>query len=99
MRIETFYNENKDRFYQEDSVHLRLIQVSRAPEDTDDTLRANVATALGVIDTVPVQREVFRQWVVADDLGPDAADLASVGVVLSNDVHGFDQAKLGQLLA
>jgi peptidyl-prolyl cis-trans isomerase SurA len=39
VRIETFYNENKDNFYQEDSVHLRLIQLTREPDDTDDTLR------------------------------------------------------------
>ena len=39
VRIETFYNENKDRFYQEDGVHLRLIQFSRN-DQTDDELRA-----------------------------------------------------------
>ena len=39
VRIEAFYNENKERFNQEDSVHLRLIQVARAPEDTDSSLR------------------------------------------------------------
>ena len=39
VKIEAFYNENKDRFYQEDSVHLRLIQLARGTEDTDDTLR------------------------------------------------------------
>jgi peptidyl-prolyl cis-trans isomerase SurA len=40
VRIETFYNENKEHFYQEDTVHLRLIQLNREPDDTDDTLRA-----------------------------------------------------------
>jgi peptidyl-prolyl cis-trans isomerase SurA len=39
VRIETFYKENKDRFYQEDGVHLRLIQFSRN-EQTDDELRS-----------------------------------------------------------
>ena len=29
VRIEQYYKENKDRFYQDDSVHLRLIQLSR----------------------------------------------------------------------
>lgn len=38
VRIETFYKENKDRFYQEDGVHLRLIQFSRN-DQTDDELR------------------------------------------------------------
>jgi peptidyl-prolyl cis-trans isomerase SurA len=39
VQIETFYKENKDRFYQEDSVHLRLIQLARGADDTDETLR------------------------------------------------------------
>jgi peptidyl-prolyl cis-trans isomerase SurA len=43
VKIEAFYNENKERFYQEDSVHLRLIQLARGPDDTDDTLRAKAA--------------------------------------------------------
>lgn len=39
VRIETFYRENKDRFYQEDSVHLRLIQLSRVDNATDAELK------------------------------------------------------------
>ncbi len=38
VRIETFYQENKDRFYQEDAVHLRLIQLTRTDAETDETL-------------------------------------------------------------
>ncbi len=40
VKVETFYNENKDKFYQEDSVHLRLIQFSRTDGATDADLRA-----------------------------------------------------------
>lgn len=40
VKVETFYNENKDKFYQEDSVHLRLIQFRRADGETDDQLKA-----------------------------------------------------------
>lgn len=50
VRIEDFYNENKERFYQEDSVHLRLIQISRTPEDTDDTLRAKADAVVAELD-------------------------------------------------
>jgi len=39
VKIETYYNENKERFYQEDSVHLRLIQLARGADDTDETLK------------------------------------------------------------
>jgi peptidyl-prolyl cis-trans isomerase SurA len=46
VRIEQFYKENKDQFYQDDSVHLRLIQLSRANGDTDDTLKAKAGAIL-----------------------------------------------------
>ncbi len=38
VRIEQYYKENKDKFYQDDSVHLRLIQLTRGPGDTDGSL-------------------------------------------------------------
>ncbi len=40
VRIETFYRENKDRFFQEDTVQLRLIQLSRVEDATDASLKA-----------------------------------------------------------
>ena len=46
VKIEAFYKEHKDTFYQEDSVHLRLIQISRTPEDTDETLRTKAAQVM-----------------------------------------------------
>jgi peptidyl-prolyl cis-trans isomerase SurA len=50
-RIEAYYNENKERFYQEDSVHLRLIQIQRAQGETDDTLNAKVTTVVAELNT------------------------------------------------
>lgn len=44
VKIEAFYAENKDRFYQEDSVQLRLIQITRAPGDSDDVIRNKSGT-------------------------------------------------------
>ncbi len=40
VKIELFYNENKDRFYREDEVHLRLIQLTRTEGETDAQLAA-----------------------------------------------------------
>jgi peptidyl-prolyl cis-trans isomerase SurA len=40
VKIEQFYNENKDRFYREDEVHLRLIQLTRSDGETDAQLTA-----------------------------------------------------------
>ncbi|HWA08376.1 MAG TPA: peptidylprolyl isomerase [Opitutaceae bacterium] len=40
VKIEQYYNENKERFYQEDQVHLRMIQFSRGEGETDAQLQA-----------------------------------------------------------
>lgn len=61
---------------------------------TDDALRARVLAATGLEDAWPIQREAFTQWVVEDVLPADAPDLASVGVILTDDVRGFERAKL-----
>ena len=39
VKIEQYYNENKERFYQEDQVHLRLIQFTRGDGETDAQLQ------------------------------------------------------------
>jgi peptidyl-prolyl cis-trans isomerase SurA len=46
VRIETYYNENKDRFYREDEMHLRLIQLTRSDGETDETLKKQAAEIL-----------------------------------------------------
>jgi fructuronate reductase len=65
----------------------------------DDTLLQAVRATTGLVDLAPVQREGFCQWVIEDDLGDDAPDLASVGVTLTKDVAGYEQAKLRLLNA
>ena len=61
---------------------------------TDDALRARVNEALGVEDRWPVQREAFVQWVIEDTMRAPMPDWASVGVTVTNDVAGFERAKL-----
>jgi fructuronate reductase len=61
---------------------------------TDDALRTRVLAATGLEDAWPIQREAFTQWVVEDVLPADAPDLARVGVILTDDVRGFERAKL-----
>src|SRR5688572_3856235 len=62
VRIEDFYNENKERFNQEDSVHLRLIQISRAPEDTDDTLRTKADKVMAELSTGAEFGDLARKY-------------------------------------
>jgi peptidyl-prolyl cis-trans isomerase SurA len=51
VKIEAYYKENKDRFYQEDSVHLRLIQLARSPEDTDATLKIRADEVISALNS------------------------------------------------
>jgi peptidyl-prolyl cis-trans isomerase SurA len=39
-RVESFYSENKDRFQQEDQVHMRLLSLNRQTGETDEALLA-----------------------------------------------------------
>lgn len=78
----------------EDVVRFPSTMVDSITPATDDALRERVRAAIGLEDAWPVQREPFTQWVIEDQLGPGAPDLASAGVQLVRDVRPFEQAKL-----
>ena len=61
---------------------------------TDDALRTRVQESLGVADQWPVQREFFSQWVIENKLRGPQPDWAAVGVTVTDDVAGFERAKL-----
>lgn len=61
---------------------------------SDDALRERVATRLGMADAWPVQREAYAQWVVEDAFCNGRPALERVGVILSDDIAGYDRAKL-----
>lgn len=78
----------------EGEAHFPSSMVDSITPATDDALRALAEDALGLADAAPVQREGFAQWVLEDDLGPNAPDLGAVGVTLTSDVGGYEAAKL-----
>lgn len=61
---------------------------------TDDALRARVKQVLAVEDRWPVQRERFCQWVLEDKLRGPQPDWTAIGVTVTDDVAGFERAKL-----
>ena len=61
---------------------------------TDDALRERVQHELGVIDAWPIQRETYTQWVVEDRFCNARPPLELAGVTLSQDIAGYDRAKL-----
>jgi fructuronate reductase len=61
---------------------------------TDAALRDRIAAQLGAVDRWPVQREAFTQWVIEDCMHGPQPDWAALGVTITNDVAGFERAKL-----
>ena len=78
----------------EDHVRFPRTMVDSITPATTDELRARVSGVLGMEDRWPVQRESFVQWVLEDRLAGGGPDWASAGVTLTDDVAGYDHAKL-----
>ncbi|QDX26438.1 mannitol dehydrogenase family protein [Sphingomonas suaedae] len=77
-----------------DRVRFPDTMVDSITPASDHAFLAQVAEQLGVEDKAAVQREAFTQWVIgARDLG-NGPDLASVGAILTDDVGGYERAKL-----
>lgn len=62
VKIEAFYNEHKEQFNQEDSVKLRLIQVSRNAGDTDETLRSRSQIIISELNAGSDFGDVARKY-------------------------------------
>lgn len=77
-----------------DGVAFPCSMVDSITPATNDELRALIAQSLGVVDRWPVQREFFTQWVIEDDLRGAQPDWAAIGVTITDDVKGFERAKL-----
>lgn len=61
---------------------------------SDDALRERVAAQLGCHDAWPIQRERYSQWVIEDNFCNGRPAFERAGVALSDDIAGFDRAKL-----
>jgi fructuronate reductase len=86
------------RWIEDHALFPRTMVDSITPATTDE-LRARVSGVLGMADRWPVQRESFVQWVLEDRFGDGGPDWASAGVTLTDDVGGYDHAKLRLLNA
>jgi fructuronate reductase len=78
----------------ESEVRFPRTMVDSITPATTDVLKNSVAAALGVRDRWPVQREAFVQWVIEDVFRHESPDWQRAGVTLTNDVAGYDRAKL-----
>lgn len=78
----------------EDEIAFPRTMVDAITPATDESLRTNVAAAIGACDAWPVQREFYSSWVIEDGLKSPFPDLAAVGAKITTDVDGYAQAKL-----
>jgi peptidyl-prolyl cis-trans isomerase SurA len=62
VKVETYYKENKDRFYQEDSALLRVIQFTRSKGETDAQLEGEAQTVLAKFHSGDSFAELARQF-------------------------------------
>jgi fructuronate reductase len=65
----------------------------------DDALTAHVAAVTGLVDTWPVQREPFVQWVIEDASDGTGPDWARAGAIVTPNVAPYARAKLRLLNA
>ncbi|WP_369915098.1 mannitol dehydrogenase family protein [Xanthomonas sp. NCPPB 3005] len=61
---------------------------------SDDALRERVAAQLGCHDAWPIQRERYSQWVIENRFCNGRPAFERAGVTLSDDIAGYDRAKL-----
>jgi fructuronate reductase len=78
----------------ESDVRFPRTMVDSITPATTDALKESVAQTLGVQDRWPVQREAFTQWVIEDVFRHTVPDWERAGVTLTNDVAGYERAKL-----
>ncbi|GAB3049963.1 mannitol dehydrogenase family protein [Stenotrophomonas tumulicola] len=82
-----------------DQVTFPCSMVDSITPATDDALRESVDEVLGLHDAWPVQRERYTQWVLEDRFCNGRPDWERAGVTLSDDIAGYDRAKLRLLNA
>ncbi|HVY86200.1 MAG TPA: mannitol dehydrogenase family protein [Caulobacterales bacterium] len=82
-----------------ENVEFPCTMVDSITPATTDALRERVAAALGVTDRWPIQREAFTQWVIQRHEHQGGPDWQAAGVTLTDDVSGFERAKLRVLNA
>jgi len=62
VKIEQYYNENKDRFYQEDAVLMRMVQFTRGDGETDEQLRGRAEEVLAKLRAGEKFEDLAKQY-------------------------------------
>ena len=77
-----------------DNVAFPNAMVDSIPPKTESYTVESVSKAITVQDNWPIQREEFSQWVIDNNWQGERPDWEKVGVIFTDDVEGFENAKL-----
>jgi len=77
-----------------DHVAFPNAMVDSITPKTESYTVESVSKTLGLQDNWPIQREEFSQWVIENNWQGERPDWESVGVIFTDDVEGFEKAKL-----
>jgi fructuronate reductase len=78
----------------QDNIAFPCTMVDSITPATDEEVKSNVSTNLGLEDDWPIQRESFTQWVIEDNFSGPRPPWEKVGVTFTKDVSFFEKAKL-----
>ena len=78
----------------ENNVAFPNAMVDSITPKTEDYTIESVSKAVGMQDNWPIQREEFTQWVIENNWQGERPNWAAVGVIFTDDVEGFEKAKL-----
>jgi fructuronate reductase len=76
------------------NVYFPNTMVDSITPASNDELRVRVAEAIQLQDNGPIQREAFTQWVIEDRFSGPRPAWDKVGVTFTQDVSGYEKAKL-----
>lgn len=82
-----------------ENVSFPSTMVDRITPATQETDRQRVRDMLGVEDAWPVSAEPFEQWVLEDDFPAGRPPFEAVGATFTDDIDGYESAKLRLLNA
>jgi fructuronate reductase len=82
------------RVWIEANVFFPNTMVDSITPKTESYTIESVSKAIGAQDNWPIQREEFSQWIIDNNWQGERPDWEQVGVIFTDDVEGFEKAKL-----
>jgi fructuronate reductase len=87
------FDKNLQKWIDKNAAFPNSMVDSITPKTESYTIES-VSKAIALQDNWPIQREEFTQWVIENNWQGPRPDWEKVGVIFTDDVEGFEKAKL-----